>query len=144
MKLYLAGPMSGYPDQNAAEFDRVAQILRDMGHEVFSPAEQDRKLGYVPGRPETRPETLALLNFADVMRQDLQEVLAADGAVFLDGWFKSNGAVLERIVAESTGRVCYRLQFVDRDFGLALVEMPPFRHDAVYRMGQEAGYARRA
>lgn len=139
MRLYLAGPMSGYPDQNCAAFDEAAQLLRRLGHEVWSPAEKDRENGFVPGRPET----LSLLKWDSVMREDLQQVLACDGVVFLDGWFRSNGARLERIVAESTGRVCYRLRQTEDGFGWDLQELPPWDHEAIYRMGQEASYGSR-
>lgn len=43
MRIYLAGPMSGYPNFNFAAFDFAARKLRDLGFGVFSPAENERE-----------------------------------------------------------------------------------------------------
>ena len=39
MKIYIAGPMSGYEDLNYPAFAQTAAVLRNAGHEVVSPAE---------------------------------------------------------------------------------------------------------
>lgn len=50
VKIYLAGPMRGYEFFNFPAFDKAAARLRAEGHEVFSPADNDRKLfGLPPG-----------------------------------------------------------------------------------------------
>lgn len=46
MKLYLAGPMSGYPDNNIARFDEFACLLRYRGYEVVNPGEFDQTMTY--------------------------------------------------------------------------------------------------
>ena len=38
-KLYLCGKMTGLPDDNYPEFNRIAAILRSKGYEVVNPAE---------------------------------------------------------------------------------------------------------
>ena len=38
-KLYLCGKMTGLPDHNYPEFNRIAAILRSKGYEVVNPAE---------------------------------------------------------------------------------------------------------
>ena len=38
MKLHLSGPMTGLEDFNRPEFNRVAEVLQAMGHDVFNPA----------------------------------------------------------------------------------------------------------
>jgi len=50
MNIYLAGPMRGYDNLNFAAFDLATKELRDAGHTVFTPAENDREKGYI-GKP---------------------------------------------------------------------------------------------
>lgn len=93
MKIYLAGPMRGLPDENHPAFDAGAKILRDAGHEVFSPAECARAL---------RAEGTA------TVRRGLGKDLAwicehADGVALLPGWDKSKGALAERATAIALG-----------------------------------------
>lgn len=40
-RIYLAGPMTGYPDLNYPAFHRAAKALRDLGYEVYNPAEYE-------------------------------------------------------------------------------------------------------
>ena len=45
MKVYIAGPMSGYPDMNGPAFDKKADELRAQGYEVVNPASRVRFAG---------------------------------------------------------------------------------------------------
>lgn len=47
MRLYLSGPMTGIENYNFPEFFRIGDRLRELGHEVESPAEYDIKNGWV-------------------------------------------------------------------------------------------------
>lgn len=86
MKLYLAGPMTGYQDLNFPHFHAVAALLRQQGHEVINPA-------------EVNPDPTA--KWEDCMRADIAVLVTCDGIALLDGWDKSRGATLEHHIASS-------------------------------------------
>jgi hypothetical protein len=39
MRIYVAGPMTGYEHDNAPAFERAATMLRAQGHDVVTPIE---------------------------------------------------------------------------------------------------------
>lgn len=90
MKLYLAGPMTGYPDWNFPAFHIITKRLRDAGHEVLNPAEND-------GGDASAGD------WAYFMRQDLGHVCAVEAVAVLHGWERSRGAALEVTVAHALG-----------------------------------------
>lgn len=93
MKIYLAGPMRGYPLFNFPLFDETTARLRAQGHEVFSPAEQDRADGF----DGTKPEEVKDISW--YMAQDLPHVCRADAVALLPGWAHSEGCKIEVAVA---------------------------------------------
>lgn len=93
MKLYLAGPMRGYPLNNAAAFQTVATALRAFGHEVWSPSEADG--GLVPDSTVTDRQA--------IFRRDCEALLQQDAIVLMDGWNRSHGACLEKHLADVVG-----------------------------------------
>lgn len=95
MKVYIAGPMSGYDDYNYPAFNKSAALLRANGFEVFNPAESF-------GGDTTLPR-------GAYARVDIQAVLDSEGIVLLDGWDRSRGAVTEMRVAADLGLTIYRL-----------------------------------
>ena len=96
-KVYLAGPMRGYPRYNFDAFAAAAASLRKRGLTVFSPAERDiREDGFNPDKDEARP-------MREYMEHDLPAVCRSDAVVVLDGWEKSKGACLEVHVARRVG-----------------------------------------
>lgn len=133
MKLYIAGPMRGIPEFNFPAFEEATVALRAAGHTVFSPHEKDLD---VPGFDPKDPASLAALDLGETMRADLRAVLDADAIVMLKGWHKSSGARLERVVAESTGRMVY--QFVAERPGEALLPMRPMSHEMIFAPGRTA------
>lgn len=98
MKIYLAGPMSGFDDFNFPAFAWAAKELRNQGHEVFSPAEEDlRKWGNLEG-------VKANANYRECLRADLLYIFdEADAIALLPGWKNSRGARLEQGLAELLG-----------------------------------------
>lgn len=88
MKLYLAGPMTGYPDLNFPHFHATAAQLRLQGHEVVNPA-------------EINADTSA--EWAACMKQDIAQLVTCDGIAVLTGWDASRGARLEHHIATALG-----------------------------------------
>lgn len=106
-KLYLAGPMTGIPQFNFPAFFAAAEILRDNGHVVASPAEMDiQEVG--DGALRSEDGKLAAdgtaadtgYTFGDFLSRDVKLVAdAVDAVACLPGWQKSKGARLEVYVA---------------------------------------------
>ena len=95
MKLYLAGPMRGFPLNNFPAFDREAARLRADGYEVVNPAELDRAAGFNEAATECTPEFLR----GAIMR-DLNAIAECDGIALMAGWQNSRGARCEKAFAE--------------------------------------------
>ena len=88
MRVYLSGPMTGYPLHNYPAFREAREQLRAEGFDVLCPAEA----GVVEG-----------WSWADYLRRDLVMVLQADAVIVLRGWAGSKGALLETHVARELG-----------------------------------------
>ncbi|QFG08900.1 hypothetical protein PBI_MALAGASYROSE_52 [Mycobacterium phage MalagasyRose] len=84
-RVYLAGPMSDYPDYNTPAFTAAAAWLRGAGFEVINPAELH----------EPDPEKA----WDWYLRRDLAELVKCTHIVLLPGWEASRGAQLEHHVA---------------------------------------------
>lgn len=91
-KGYLGGPMRGYESFNFPTFDLITKHLRNLGFDIFSPAEKDLASGFNPEVGEAYP----LIHY---MRNDLPQVLEADAIFLLPHWEESVGAELETVVA---------------------------------------------
>lgn len=106
MKIYVAGPMRGYPLFNFPAFDAATEKLRDDGHSVFSPAEIDRGLGLDPSQP--LPDWFTI---EDAMRRDLAVITECDAIALLPGWETSEGVKHELAAARACGLIIY--EYVD-------------------------------
>ena len=84
MKLYVAGPMSGYPDFNYGTFHEAERALRLVGYDVLNPA--------------TNPECDSWDGY---MRAAIAQVIQADGIAVLPDWQMSAGAALEVHIAHA-------------------------------------------
>lgn len=89
MKFYLSGPMTGYPDWNYPAFAAAAELLRYMGHQVLSPAEN-----FAGATNKT---------YAEYMRLDIEQVLSVEAIAVLPHWWTSRGACIEVSVARVIG-----------------------------------------
>lgn len=100
MKVYLAGPMRGYPEFNFPAFDFAAKKLREEGWEVFSPAEKGEEV-----LAQTDPNLQHDITFRrKVFALDMAYICDhAEAVCLLPGWEKSLGAKAERALAEAIG-----------------------------------------
>jgi nucleoside 2-deoxyribosyltransferase len=89
-KLYIAGPMTGYPKFNVPAFDAAAKHFQEAGWEVLNPADLAREHG------TDKPH-----NF--YMKLALGLLLQCDSICMLPGWAHSRGASLEYDVALAAG-----------------------------------------
>lgn len=87
-QVYIAGPMTGYPDHNHPTFTAAAEWLRGAGFRVISPHELHQ--------PGAHPWDWYL-------RRDLAELVKCTRIVMLPGWDDSRGARLEHTVAKALG-----------------------------------------
>ena len=91
MKLYISGQISGRPYGEARlDFGTAAQTLAGLGFEVFNPMQGDYVLG---------------MSRAELMKDDIRELLECDGVALLPGWQASSGARVEKAVADECGIV---------------------------------------
>ncbi len=85
MKIYLSGKMTGLPDYGFGAFREATAVLREQGHEVFSPHETD-------GGDVSK-------SWEYYMKIDIAEVTRSDAVVVLPGWETSKGVKEETRIA---------------------------------------------
>lgn len=94
MRLYVIGPVTGRPDENFEAFGEASDELLGAGYHACIPHEFVAKGAAWP----------------DAMRDSIHALTgdrpAFDGVAILDGWEQSEGARLERMVAEACGIPC--------------------------------------
>ncbi|EPW2144903.1 DUF4406 domain-containing protein [Escherichia coli] len=86
LKIYIAGPMTGYPDYNRAAVNAKASELMAEGHIVLNPA--------------VLPGGLCQSEYMDIC---LAMVRSADAIYLLNRWEDSVGARAEHALAEKLG-----------------------------------------
>ncbi len=97
MKLYLAGPMTGFPFLNFPAFAAEAARLRGLGFEIVSPAELNADSDG---------------DWLTCMRVDVRALVECDGVALLDGWEGSEGATLEHEIAHRLGLAVFRAKSI--------------------------------
>ena len=91
MKVYISGPMTGYPDFNRPAFNDCARRLEANGHTVVNPA------------------TFPVMKTPKLqMAYDLPLLLECNTIVALPGWNRSRGALAEMAVAMLYRKSVYR------------------------------------
>lgn len=106
-KIYIAGPMSGYPQFNFPAFYAAEEKLAAEGWQVFNPANKEEERELDPAAYQTGDAKLASekgFNFREVYLWDLSKVLEGDAIYMLPGWQFSPGAVGEHAAAVAMKR----------------------------------------
>lgn len=101
MRVYLAGPMTGIPEYNFPAFDAAAKRLRALGHEVFSPADNDRKrFGGLDGVENAVKGRGMDYVKRRCMADDVDYIMwHAEAIALLPGWEHSTGVAAELALA---------------------------------------------
>lgn len=100
--IYIAGPMTGYPNFNFDAFHKAAVKLRAEGWTVYNPAEKDEEVDLNPKAVKTGDAALAIkkgFDFREAYSWDLDKVINGNGVYLLKGWEKSHGARGEHAAA---------------------------------------------
>lgn len=87
-KVYISGPITGLPNNNADAFNKLEAYLIEIGFEVINPIRLDNLFDTTNWAWE------------DYLARDIHYLLQCDFITFLPGWSKSRGAQLERAVAK--------------------------------------------
>lgn len=114
MRLYVAGPMTGYPRWNYAAFTDAAARLRAAGYQVTAPHEMDEARGFDPDAPV---DDFGRADYVTALLSDIHAVAAACGVAVLPGWSDSPGATAEVAFAAAIG-----IPFADVDDWVAAGE----------------------
>ena len=79
-KIYISGPMTGIPEYNRPEFNRVAQELEAKGYDVINPA--------------SLPDGFEYVDYIFIAKIS---ILKCDAMYLLKNWEDSEGAKIEII-----------------------------------------------
>jgi len=108
--------MQGIAQFNFPAFDAAAKRLRDLGHEVFNPADKDREQhgeDFSKNNSSGNIEEASKNGFslADALTEDCRWICQEAEAIYmLHGWEGSSGSKMEHMLAR-----CMRLKFFYQD-----------------------------
>jgi hypothetical protein len=101
--IYVAGPMSGYPEFNFPKFFAVQHEYEAKGWIVYNPANKSNEAEVVKHSSFGEGDDKALMksgwSFRDAYTWDVTRVIEADAIYMLKGWEASPGARGEHAVA---------------------------------------------
>ncbi|NZB12636.1 DUF4406 domain-containing protein [Escherichia coli] len=86
VRVYIAGPMTGYKNFNREAFHKAEEELKREGHTVLSPA--------------VLPDGLTQPHYMDIC---MAMIRCVDAIYMLKGWQRSAGAKAELALAEKLG-----------------------------------------
>lgn len=105
--IYIAGPMSGYPEFNFPAFFAAEEKLREDGWTVWNPAAKDQEGELDEVAYKTGDAKLVIekgFDFREAYLWDVTKVIQSDGIYMLPGWEYSPGASGEHAVAVALKR----------------------------------------
>jgi hypothetical protein len=96
--------MTGIAHYNFPAFDAAAKQLREAGHTVFNPAENDRENGFDATGLKGHEAADHGFDLRTALKQDLSWICDhAEGIALLYGWEDSKGARAEVALAKALG-----------------------------------------
>jgi hypothetical protein len=103
-QIYIAGPMSGYPEFNFPAFFTAAYTLERQGWKVWNPAAKDSEDEVQSDGSFNTGDSVALVangwDYKAAILWDLDKVINSDAIYMLPGWEFSPGACAEHAVAK--------------------------------------------
>lgn len=98
--IYIAGPMTGLPENNYPAFNTAEQQLRAAGYDVLNPVTSSSR-----SDAPVIPDAIDDMRWDDYMRNGINQLIRADGIALLPDWFKSKGARIEEGIAQQLGMI---------------------------------------
>ena len=95
-RIFIAGPMRGYENYNFKKFDRIEELLKQLGFDVVNPARISRKF-----KESEVNSDIAVYNKMVDMQQDAERT--CNTILLLDCWQWSKGVKLEVKTASELG-----------------------------------------
>lgn len=126
MRIYVAGPMTGYANDNAPAFAEAARFLRSLGHDVVTPVELNKLVWARHNHDEYDP-AVHKIGYGDpildeMYAEDMKAVCTRDAVALLPGFEKSRGGLGELHVAQILGK-----QLLDATTGEPMVVTAEWR-----------------
>ena len=107
--IYIAGPMTGYPEYNWPKFKAATKYFRDQGMKVVCPTEN----GSIPD----------VTHYQECIKNSLRTLIEANAIAMLPGWLGSKGAMIEAKLAVAMGYKTYLVTEHSNKFFLNPVDL---------------------
>lgn len=101
-QIYIAGPMTGYPEFNFPAFFAAQKRLEAQGWQVWNPAAKDMEATLDPEAYKVGSAEQAMASGFDFRKAygwDCDKIINSDGIYMLRGWEASPGARGEHAIA---------------------------------------------
>lgn len=97
--IYIAGPMTGYPEFNFPAFFQAETRLKKYGWNVFNPARNDHAMGINVIGTTGKREEIPTFDIRRAMSWDMQRICESAAIYMLQNWEDSPGARAEHALA---------------------------------------------